>query len=191
MSMYLVGRFVTGIGSGMIDVVVLIYHSEVSPAHNQGLLMNPIYSTKRLVDFKLDTNGSSNYVYLSEYYSDLALKPDTAETVDSSQEDIDAQSEATVKRALTPFELDKSSVEEDKEDAFTKFRTVLVAVYLFSNFCVCVTIMNELLSFFGDSYMHKIWFFKIWIWDNPELPLLQFAGCCYAMLGSAFWHFII
>ncbi|KAK9414791.1 putative Chitin synthase [Seiridium unicorne] len=165
--------------------------------------MNPNYSTKRLVDYNLDTNGSSNYVYLSKYYSDagiayafssvhdgswghksgkkvyvaipinLGSKPDTAEPVDNSQEDIDAQSEATVKRALTPFELDKSSVEEDKEDAFMKFRTVLVAVYLFSNSCLCVTIMNELLSFFGDSYMHKIWFFKIWMWNNSELPLLQ------------------
>ncbi|KAM0813097.1 putative Chitin synthase [Seiridium cardinale] len=119
---------------------------------------------RRGVDFKLDTNGSSNYVYLSEHYSDVgsftilvtavalfgtfvgvgivSLGPrhlitswaqylfisssyvnipkayafSSVHDVDHSQEDVDAQSEATVKRALTPFELDKASVEEDKEE---------------------------------------------------------------------------
>ncbi|KAK9770690.1 putative Chitin synthase [Seiridium cardinale] len=108
-NIYLVGHFATGIGRTRS-------------------------TQRRGVDFKLDTNGSSNYVYLSEHYSDVgsltilvtavalfgtfagAGIPDPAEPVDHSQEDVDAQSEATVKRALTPFELDKASVEEDKEE---------------------------------------------------------------------------
>lgn len=37
------------------------------------LLMNLVYLTKRLLDYKLDTDGGSNYAFINEYYSDVGF----------------------------------------------------------------------------------------------------------------------
>jgi chitin synthase len=66
------------------------------------------------------------------------------EEMSRPQVDIDSQFEAVVKRALTPYNKVKAV---DKgmstEDSFKAFRTKLIAVYLFSNFLLCVFIMND------------------------------------------------
>jgi chitin synthase len=64
--------------------------------------------------------------------------------IERPQEDIDSQFEATVKRALTPYKkvktVDKGMSDED---SFKAFRTKLVAVYIFSNFLLCIFVMND------------------------------------------------
>lgn len=35
------------------------------------MLLNIVYLLKRVVDFRADTNGSSNYAYINQYYADL------------------------------------------------------------------------------------------------------------------------
>ncbi|KAI0426449.1 chitin synthase G [Xylaria sp. FL1042] len=228
------------------------------------LFANLINLAKRIIDFKLDTNGSADYAYISEFYTDvgevtvlttalslfgiyiaagfLCLDPwhlfhswaqylfvssayvnilktyafsnfqdaswghksgkrlirvtpvaiqaqnagaDTSEqTTPKSQEiiDIDAEFEQVVKRALAPFKAEMLPVEDNREEKFMDFRTKLVAVYIFSNFLLCLIIMNDSfksLSWLGDSYWHKIWFFRVYLWANSGLLILQFVGCVY------------
>ncbi|KAK8023929.1 chitin synthase G [Apiospora rasikravindrae] len=122
------------------------------------------------------------------------------EVYNRTQEEIDAIFEVTVKRALEPYKVPSSQeapnggdTERDREDAFLKVRTILIAVYLFSNFFVCVLVMNDSLQSFwwlGDSYWHKIWFFRLWMWGNSVLLSLQFLGCLYQKFVSVWRYFI-
>jgi len=71
-----------------------------------------------------------------------------------------------------------------------EFRTVILAVYVFSNFFVCLLVMNDSLKslwFLGDSYWHKIWFFKSWMWMNSISYLVRFAGCVYYQARRLLW----
>ncbi|KAG4293515.1 hypothetical protein FPRO06_00100 [Fusarium proliferatum] len=54
-------------------------------------------------------------------------------------------------------------------DAMMEFRTILLASYIFSNIFVCLIVLNDslkILWWLGDSYWHKVWFFRIWLWAN-------------------------
>ncbi|RYO83170.1 hypothetical protein DL766_001491 [Monosporascus sp. MC13-8B] len=239
------------------------------------MLMNLIYLTKRLVDFKMDTNGGSSYNYITEYYTDVGpitvmvtavsafgfyiaagilyldpwhlfhswvqylfisstytnilktyafsnindvswgnksgkkvvhktppppplpsiVLPEPKEQPAAGdreqerlQEDIDHLFEMTVKRALYPPVKEEPPV-SDREDTFERFRTSLVAGYLFSNFLVCLIVMNDSLKqfwWFGDPYWHKIWFFRIWMWGNSAVLIMQFVGCLYQRAADIF-----
>jgi len=65
------------------------------------------------------------------------------EELDKPQADIDSTFEQTVKRALAPHVPRKKDRKTTLEDSFKSFRTKLVAVYIFSNFFVCVVVMNS------------------------------------------------
>ncbi|KAI0813509.1 glycosyltransferase family 2 protein [Xylaria sp. FL0064] len=166
-------------------------------------LVQLINLAKRIIDFKLDTNGSSEYAYISEFYTDIGevtilataislfgvyiaagrnaswghksgkrfirvtpvpilAQPtgiDASEQAAPGSQDIDAEFEQVVKRVLAPFEAEMLPVEDNREEKFMNFRTKLVAVYIFSNFLVCLIVMNDSfksLSWLGDSYWHKI-----------------------------------
>jgi chitin synthase len=67
-----------------------------------------------------------------------------AKEIDKPQKDIDIEFEATVKRALVPYKKDKAVWKGmSPEDSFKAFRTKLIAVYIFSNFLLCLFIMND------------------------------------------------
>ncbi|KAK4183868.1 chitin synthase 1 [Podospora australis] len=240
------------------------------------LLMNLIYLTKRLVDFKTDTNGGGKYGYINEYYSDIGsvtvfataisafgiyiaagiiclnpwhlftswaqylfvstsyvnilkvyafsnihdatwgrksgktggvndipvpMQPSgtatkhpsgevTVEEIDRPQADIDDLFEALVRRALQPYKEEEVKEVDTREDTFLRFRTSLVAVYIFSNFLLCIIVMNDSfqqLWWLGDSYWHKIWFFRIWMWGNSGLLMMQFVGCVYQRVAGLGW----
>ncbi|KAH8885871.1 glycosyltransferase family 2 protein [Thozetella sp. PMI_491] len=102
------------------------------------------------------------------------------EEINRPQEDIDSMFELTVRRALAPQEEQPEENGYDREGAFLKLRTTLIGVYLFSNFLVCVIVMNDsfqTLWWLGDPYWHKIWFFRLWMWGNSILLLMQLVGC--------------
>ncbi|KAI1350414.1 hypothetical protein F5Y01DRAFT_315805 [Xylaria sp. FL0043] len=105
---------------------------------------------------------------------------------------IDAESEQVVKRALAPFEAEMLPVEDNREEKFMNFRTKLVAVYTFPNFLICLIVMNDSfnsVSWLGDSYWHKIWFFRIYLWANPGVSISQFVGCVYQKVVGILNHF--
>ncbi|KAK4221674.1 chitin synthase 1 [Podospora fimiseda] len=243
------------------------------------LLMNLIYLSKRLIDFKTNTNGGGSYAYINEYYSEIGsttvivtassafgiyiaagiisldpwhllsswaqylfistsyvnilkvyafsnihdatwgrksdkevneeviqstiLSPprgsDTSKTprgdvnaqeMEHPQEDADKIFEEVVKRALQPHQPVEVKQVNTREEAFLKFRTTLVAVYIFSNFLLCIIVMNDSfqqLWWLGDAYWHKIWFFRIWMWGNSWLLMMQFAGCVWQRMDALRW----
>lgn len=65
------------------------------------------------------------------------------------QEDIDAQFEQTVRRALTPFKETPESDEPDIQDSYKSFRTGLVVAWLFTNCFVAVAITSDNFNGFG------------------------------------------
>ncbi|ERF74389.1 Chitin synthase G [Endocarpon pusillum Z07020] len=69
--------------------------------------------------------------------------PVEVEMSDVSQADIDSTFEATVKRALTPFTEKRRDANRTLEDQFKDFRTKLVSIYIFSNFVLCLVVMND------------------------------------------------
>ncbi|KAI1288053.1 glycosyltransferase family 2 protein [Xylaria venustula] len=202
------------------------------------LSLNLVNLAKRIIDFKLDTNGSADYAYISEYYTDIGeltilasylfissayinilktyafsnfqdstwghrsgkrvirmapipAEPRISKTNHSTEiseqmkpeiQDVDAAFEQMVMRALTPLEAEIFPDEDDREAHFLDFRIKLVAGYTISNFIVCLVVMNDSfksLSWLGDSYWHKVWFFRIYLGANSGLLMLQFTGCVY------------
>jgi len=65
------------------------------------------------------------------------------EEVAKAQEDIDAAFQDVVKRALRPYVKDPGKDHISPEDEHANFRTRLIAVYMFSNFLLCILIMND------------------------------------------------
>jgi chitin synthase len=131
---------------------------------------------------KQNTEGQSGNLY-------------TFEDTELPEEDIDVRFEATVKRALVPYVAPKPhDTEPTVEESFKTFRTRLVVAYIFSNFMLCIFIMNDSfdkLKFLGDSEQHKIWFFKIWMWGTSITFIVRFLGCCWFLLSSVkvfFWR---
>lgn len=245
------------------------------------MMMNLIYLTKRLVDFRLENDNGSNYAYINEYFTDLgpatiitagisifgvyiavgflALDPwhlftsyaqflfvsssyvnilnifafsnvhdvswghkskrqelpthepsrnylllaETRNRVSgasdtSFHEDIhiiDAEYEKIVIQALTPDPMVKKEKGPNRNDSLLEFRTILLASYIFSNFFLCLIILNDSLkplSFLGSSYWHKIRFFQFWLWANSVSFLLRFAGSFYYYViryrNKLFWR---
>ncbi len=67
------------------------------------------------------------------------------EEMDQLQGHIDEQFESMVKRALKPYSPDKIDKERPTiAESFKIFRTRLVTVYLFSNFMLCIFVMNDI-----------------------------------------------
>ena len=62
---------------------------------------------------------------------------------DLRQPDIDQDFEQVVRRALSPPALVHDTQEKTLSDSFTSFKTKLVAVYIFSNFFLCLFVTNE------------------------------------------------
>ncbi|KAF1949675.1 hypothetical protein CC80DRAFT_483909 [Byssothecium circinans] len=235
------------------------------------MMLNLIYLTKRLVDYRVENDNGGQYAYINEYYADLgpttiivagisvfgvyiavgllALDPwhlltsyaqflfvssayinilnifafsnvhDVtwgskgtdhalptreprgnqllrAETRTSSiagasatsqshpdhRRNIDAEYEDVVKRLQTK---DSAHAHAKKanllatSDSLMEFRTILLATYIFSNFFVCLVVLNDSLkplAFLGSSYWHKIRFFQFWMWANSVSYLLRFVG---------------
>ncbi|KAH8593415.1 chitin synthase [Bisporella sp. PMI_857] len=110
------------------------------------------------------------------------------EEIERPQADIDSQFEATVKRALNPYKKQKiADTGPTVEESFKLFRTRLIAVYIFSNFLLCMFVINEgfdVLKFLGNSFSRKVWFFRIWLWATSGTFAARFVGSCYFLLMS-------
>ncbi|KAH7121804.1 chitin synthase-domain-containing protein, partial [Dactylonectria estremocensis] len=267
-------QFILAFGSRPKNEVISYVTSFIIFAFIQAyMIMNLIYLTVRLLNFKLRDDGGNNYVFISEYFSDVgwltvlvaavsifgvyiaaaifALSPwhlftswaqylfisssytnilniyafsnvndvswglktgkmESTQTSLSDEktlrsaasrneiersnqemelEDLDNEFEATFRRALKPYEREKAPETEDIEAKFMKFRNRLVAAYIFSNFLVCIVVLDQTFQGFytlGDPYWHKIWFFRIWMWGNSSLYLLKCAGMIWYRVRVSF-----
>jgi chitin synthase len=101
------------------------------------------------------------------------------EEPDIPQDHIDFHFEAVVKRALAPYVPPQIKIKRTLDDDAKIFRTRLIGIYIFSNFFVCIFVLNDSskqLHWLGDSYWHKIWFFRIWLWANAACLYFRFLG---------------
>lgn len=93
-------------------------------------------------------DGKEGIWDLSEVLPSATVKksPDAQEIYmeepDLPQADIDFQFEATVKRALQPYMPPQIQHQRTISDDLKEFRTKLVAIYIFSNFALCLFVMN-------------------------------------------------
>jgi chitin synthase len=93
---------------------------------------------------------------------------DVEDTSDLAQVDMDTRYEQTVRRALAPCvgrPVEKRSQDSTIEDSFKAFRTKLVAVYIFSNFFLCIFIMND--SFDKLRFLVRIPFLLSFVPQRP------------------------
>ena len=124
----------------------------------QYLLMMPstinvitVYAYCNWHDVSWGTKGSDKAEVLpsAQTKKDEKGKMTVVEEVDKPQADIDSQFEATVKRALAPYNPPKVKEVTALEDSYRNFRTRLVSAWIFSNALLSVAITSDSLDKFG------------------------------------------
>jgi len=104
------------------------------------------------------------------------------EEIDKPQADIDAQFEATVRRALAPYNPPVEKDEKNLEDSYKNFRTRLVSTWIFTNALLAAGITSDGLSKFGfetTSTDRSAGFFSTLLYITAALSLVRFIGCCW------------
>ncbi|KAL8857993.1 MAG: hypothetical protein Q9178_005453 [Gyalolechia marmorata] len=103
-----------------------------------------VYAFSNWHDLSWGTKGRDEEVALSLPSTKIEEGVAILQEPNGPQSDIDAAFEIIVKRALAPYHEPKVNVHERSlDESFKNFRTKLVAVYILSNFLLCIFVMNE------------------------------------------------
>ena len=110
-----------------------------------------VYAFSNWHDVSWGTKGSDKADVLpsAQTKKDEKGKTTVVEEIDKPQVDIDSQFEATVKRALAPYNPPKEKEVTPLEDSYRNFRTRLVAAWIFSNGLLSIAITSDNLDKFG------------------------------------------
>lgn len=101
------------------------------------------------------------------------------EEIDKPQADIDSQFEATVKRALAPYQPAPEKSEKTLEDSYKSFRTRLVVFWIFSNALLALCITSDGLDSVGvggGSSVRTAHFFQALLITTAVLSVIRFGG---------------
>lgn len=154
-----------------------------------------VYAFNNWHDVSWGTKGSDKAEALpSAQVSKDEKNEAMVEEIEKEQEDIDKQFEATVRRALAPFEEADEVEDKDIEDSYKSFRTGLVVMWLFSNVILIIIITSDNFNSFGigDTPSDRTaGFFKFLLYMTAFLSIVRFIGflwflgktglmCCFA-----------
>ncbi|KAF1989607.1 glycosyltransferase family 2 protein [Aulographum hederae CBS 113979] len=188
------GVIVIALGStfGLYYVASFLY---LDPYHMftsfpQYLLLMPsytnilnVYAFSNWHDVSWGTKGSDKADALpsAKTEKDAHGKHTVIEEPDLPQADIDSQFEATVKRALAPFEAPKEDTKKTLEDSYKSFRTKLVTTWIFSNVLLAILVTSASFDwiFSTPAVLRTARFFQGLLIATAILALIRFMGCLW------------
>ncbi|KAH1474870.1 hypothetical protein KXW35_003597 [Aspergillus fumigatus] len=114
-------------------------------------------------------------------------KSNFIEEIDKPQADIDSQFEATVKRALAPYQEPKEDSTISLDDSYRNFRTSLVLLWILSNLLVSLLITSDgirKMCLTNTSTTRTQYYFQVILWATAGLSIFRFIGSIY-FLGKS------
>jgi len=101
------------------------------------------YAFSNWHDVSWGTKGAKPETVLPPAVTKKEGEVTTFDEVEKPQEVIDSEFESTVKRALAKYKPKPEAAQMSLDDSFKSFRTKLISVYIFSNFMLCIFVMND------------------------------------------------
>lgn len=138
-----------------------------------------VYAFNNWHDVSWGTKGSDSNEALPSANITKGEKDEVVvEEIDKPQEDIDSQFEATVRRALAPFNDEEKPEPKDLEDSYKSFRTMLVVLWLFSNCLLAVAITSDNFDALtkNQNTARTASFFQFLLFSTAFLSLIRFIG---------------
>ncbi|KAF2639665.1 hypothetical protein P280DRAFT_428938 [Massarina eburnea CBS 473.64] len=185
------------VSSAYINILNIFAFSnvQVHPLPPKGRYIHDVSWGKRLRPGELPTQQPQNRLLRAETLnSSIADASETHPAHPHNQQNVDAEYASLLARIASPepaahADKDKKRSPLATSDSLMEFRTILLATYVFSNFFICLVVLNDSLkplAFLGSSYWHKVRFFRFWMWANSVSYLIRFVGSFWFYTRSLF-----
>ncbi|KAH9811369.1 family 2 glycosyltransferase [Melampsora americana] len=139
-----------------------------------------IYAFCNLHDVSWGTKGSDKVDALPAVSSKKSAKEGGAKVVEDirrDQEDLDAQFQQTVLRAVQPFKDNSEPEKPNSDDQNKTFRTRFITIWLLTNSVLAIAI-SRLTS------ATRTYYFQGLLWSTFGLAAIRFCGFLYYMFGE-------
>lgn len=140
-----------------------------------------VYAFCNLHDVSWGTKGSDNVEALPSISSKKTSKEDGAQIVEDvhrNQNDLDAQFQQTVLRAVQPFKVTDENERPTEDDQNKTFRTRFITVWLMMNTALTITMLKL-------SASNRTKYFQAILWITFGFSFVKFCGFTYYMCGES------